>query len=148
MSERMTKEQQQLYWIYHDAKRRCINPNHKRFKDYGGRGIKFKFNSFDEWLHYMGPRPKDYELDRINNNGNYEVGNVRWCSFADQQKNKRIYKNNTSGVKGVNFVASIGKWVARCNEQSNGKRRYLYVGKDFIEACSARWNWEDSQCPL
>lgn len=144
----MTKEEQQLYWIYHDAKRRCLNPLHNRYKDYGGRGIQFKFSSFEEWLDYMGPRPTDYELDRKNNNGHYEVGNVRWCSFSDQQKNKRIYKNNTSGVKGVNFVSSIGKWVARCNEQSNGKRRYLYVGKNFFEACSKRWEWEDNQSKI
>ena len=144
----MSKEEQQLYWIYHDAKRRCINPKHQRYHDYGGRGIQFNFNSFEEWLAYMGPRPEAFELDRINNDGHYEVGNVRWLHFADQQKNKRKYKNNTSGVKGVNFVSSIGKWVARCNEQSNGKRRYLYVGKDFTEACRARREWEDSQRPL
>lgn len=138
----------QLYWIYADAKRRCENPKHKRYKDYGGRDIKFKFNSFDEWLNHMGPRPDNFEMDRIDNDGNYEIGNLRWCNFSDQQKNKRRYKNNTSGVKGVNYVASIGKWVARCNEQSNGKRRYLYVGKDFTEACSARWNWEEDQSTL
>lgn len=139
------KEHQQLYWIYHDAKSRCINPNHKRYKDYGGRGIQFNFQTFQKFLDYLGPRPFNYELDRTNNDGNYEFGNVRWVDFSTQQKNKRIYKNNTSGVKGVNFVTSIGKWVARCNEQSNGKRRYLYIGKDFYKACSARWDWENNQ---
>ena len=139
------KEHQQLYWIYHDAKRRCVNPKHKRYKDYGGRGIDFCFVSFEQFITHLGPRPENFELDRIDNDGNYEIGNVRWVDFSTQQKNKRKYKNNTSGVKGVNFVSSIGKWVARCNEQSNGKRRYLYVGKDFIEACSARWEWEDNQ---
>lgn len=142
------KEHQQLYWIYHDAKYRCINPNHKRYKDYGGRGIQFNFQTFQEFVDYLGPRPFNYELDRINNDGNYEFGNVRWVDFSTQQKNKRLYKNNTSGVKGVNFVTSIGKWVARCNEQSNGKRRYLYVGKDFYKACSARRDWESNQSPL
>ena len=144
----MSKEEQQLYWIYHEAKRRCTVQHHKRYKDYGGRGILFCFTSFQQFLDHLGPRPENFELDRINNNGNYEIGNVRWVDFSTQQKNKRTYKNNTSGVKGVNFVSSIGKWVARCNEQSNGKRRYLYVGKDFVKACCARWNWEDSQCPL
>ena len=144
----MCKEKQQLYWIYHEAKRRCTNPHHKRFKDYGGRGIMFCFASFQQFIDHLGPRPENFELDRINNDGNYEIGNVRWVDFSTQQKNKRKYKNNTSGVKGVNFVSSIGKWVARCNEQSNGKRRYLYVGKDFFEACSARWNWEDNQSTI
>lgn len=144
----MNKEDQQLYWIYHEAKRRCTIHHHKRFKDYGGRGIEFNFISFEQFKNHLGPRPTNFELDRINNDGNYEIGNVRWVDFSTQQKNKRKYKNNTSGVKGVNYVSSIGKWVARCNEQSNGKRRYLYVGKDFFEACRARWDWEDSQSSL
>jgi hypothetical protein len=136
------KERKQLYYIYHDAKRRCLNPNHQRFYDYGGRGIQFKFESFEEWLEEIGPRPTGFEQDRIDNNGHYEKGNVRWVDFATQQKNKRVYKNNTSGVKGVSYVTSTGNWIARCNEQSNGKRRYLYVGKNFEEACSARQLWE------
>lgn len=139
------KELQQLRWIYYDAKYRCQNPKHKRYKDYGGRGIEFCFTSFEEFLACLGPRPFNYELDRIDNDGSYDWDNVRWVDFSTQQKNKRRYKNNTSGVKGVNFVASIGKWVARCNEQSNGKRRYLYVGKDFTKACDARWQWERNQ---
>lgn len=141
----MDKETQQLFWIYHDAKRRCTNPKHKRYPDYGGRGIKFLFESFDQFLNVIGPRPPNYEIDRRDNDGHYEPSNVRWVDFSTQQKNKRIYKNNTSGVKGVNYITSIGKWVARCNEQSNGKRRHLYVGKSFHEACSARWEWEDNQ---
>jgi len=142
------REEQQLYWIYHEAKRRCVNPIHPRYKDYGGRGIQFKFLSFEQFKECLGPRPDGFELDRIDNDGDYTSANVRWVDFSTQQKNKRKYKNNTSGVKGVNFVFSIGKWVARCNEQSNGKRRYLYVGKDFTEACRARWEWEDNQCKV
>ena len=141
----MDKEEQRLYWIYYEAKRRCTNPKHVRFKDYGGRGIEFNFLDFKEFKRELGPRPPNFELDRIDNDGHYEIGNVRWVDFSTQQKNKRIYKNNTSDVKGVTYVSTIGKWVARCNETSNGKRRYLYVGKDFTEACSARWDWEDNQ---
>lgn len=141
----LSREDKQLHWIYYEAKRRCTNPKHKRFKDYGGRGIEFNFVSYEQFITHLGPRPPNFELDRIDNDGHYEIGNVRWVDFSTQQKNKRTYKSNTSGVKGVNYVASIGKWVARCNEQSNGKRRYLYVGKDFTEACRARWDWEDNQ---
>ena len=140
-----TKELKQLQWIYYDAKYRCTKPNHKRFKDYGGRGIQFLFKSFEDFIEELGPRPIGFEMDRIDNNGHYEKGNIRWVDFSTQQKNKRVYKTNTSGVRGVNFVSSLGKWVARCNETSNGKRRYLYVGKDFTKACLARHEWELSQ---
>ena len=140
------KELQQLKWIYYDAKYRCQNPKHKSYIDYGGRGILFKFTSFEEWYSCMGVRPPNYEMDRINNDGHYEIGNLRWTDFSTQQLNKRLYKNNTSGIKGVNFVSSIQKWVARCNTTKNGKRKYLYVGKDFKEACNARQRWETSNC--
>lgn len=141
----MTKEQQQLYWIYHDAKYRCINPKHKSYVKYGGRGIQFKFNSFDEWLDYMGPRPVGYEMDRIDNDGHYQIGNLRWIDYSTQQKNKRTYKNNSSGIKGVGWVHTTNTWVARCNNNKNGKRDYLYVGKDFFEACCRRLSWESNQ---
>lgn len=141
----LDKETQQLYWIYHDAKRRCLNQNHSRYSQYGGRGIKFLFNSFEEWLEYMGPRPKGYEMDRIDTNGNYEKGNLRWADGSTQQKNKRIYKTNTSGVRGVSFSKSKNKWISRCNVNKNGKRVFLYAGEDFFEACCARLSWESNQ---
>jgi hypothetical protein len=143
-----TKELKQLYWVYHDAKRRCTNPKHKAFHLYGSRGIQFNFNSFKEWLDYMGPRPIGYEQDRINNDGNYEVGNVKWSTRSAQQKNKRIYKSNTSGITGVNFITTTEEWIARGNTQQNGKREYLYVGKDFFEACCARLSWETTNGTL
>jgi len=142
------KELQQLRWIYYDAKYRCQNPNHKRYKNYGGRGILFKFSSFKEWYNHIGPRLPNQEMDRINNDGHYEIGNLRWTDFSTQQLNKRVYKNNTSGVKGVNYVSSINKWVARCNTTKDGKRKYLYVGQDYKKACDARQQWEHNYCSI
>lgn len=139
------EELQRLYWVYHDAKRRCESPAHKVYDNYGGRGIKFLFSSFVEWLTYMGERPLDFEMDRIDNNGHYVVGNLRWTDRATQQKNKRIYKTNTSGVRGVSYDNRDGVWVSRCNNNQNGKRDYLYVGKDFFEACCTRLSWENSE---
>lgn len=141
----LSKETQQLYWVYHDAKQRCTNPKHRRFARYGGRGIQFKFTSFESWLNYMGPRPVGYELDRINNDGHYEMGNVRWATQSIQQKNKNIYSNNSSGITGVSYVFTLEKWIVHCNNSENGKRDYLYVGKDFFEACCARRSWESNQ---
>ena len=137
-----SKEGQQLYWIYSEAKQRCINPKHPRYKDYGLRGIKFLLPDFKTWCDFMGPRPPGYELDRIDNNGHYELTNLRWVSISVQQKNKRKYKTNSSGICGVGFVSTTQEWVARCNTTDDGKRKYLYVGKDFFEACCARLSWE------
>ncbi len=89
------------YTSFKKAKARCTNPNAREFDHYGGRGIKFLFDGFEEFLAEVGPRPgKEYSLDRINNEGNYEHGNVRWATQKNQNRNKRTnryltYQNET-----------------------------------------------------
>ena len=78
------------YTAYYGAKRRCTSPKSKSWKDYGGRGIKFLFESFEQFFAELGPRPEGKSLDRIKNNGNYEPGNVRWATKDEQNENKRI----------------------------------------------------------
>jgi len=79
------------YQAYAGAKHRCTNPNNKEFPHYGGRGIRFRFTSFEQFFATLGPRPREMSLDRINNNGNYEPGNVRWASSSQQQRNRRKF---------------------------------------------------------
>lgn len=75
---------------------RCCNPKHPAYKNYGGRGISV----FKEWIDdpikfadYIGPRPSNkHSLDRINNDGNYEPGNVRWATDEEQSNNRRSTK--------------------------------------------------------
>lgn len=79
------------YISYHHAKARCSDPNQHNYNNYGGRGIEFRFNSFEEFLEHLGPRPSSgHSLDRFpDNNGHYESGNVRWATSALQCRNKR-----------------------------------------------------------
>lgn len=80
------------YHSYHSMKARCLNTNHKQYKDYGGRGIvvcKKWLNSFESFLSDMGERPKDKTLDRINNNKNYTKNNCKWSTILEQNNNKR-----------------------------------------------------------
>jgi len=74
---------------YKDARHRCRNPKNKRYADYGGRGIEFHFESFEEFLEELGRRPEGTSLDRINNDGHYEKGNVRWATPHEQRVNQR-----------------------------------------------------------
>lgn len=73
---------------------RCENPQDKRWARYGGRGIKVCDRWHDIRLFVedigrdLGPRPDDYQLDRIDNDGNYEPGNVRWATRLEQAANK------------------------------------------------------------
>lgn len=76
---------------FQSAKSRCTRPNLANYSAYGGRGIEFRFKSFDEFYKELGPRPEGLSLDRIDPNGHYEVGNVRWATDRQQAQNKRKY---------------------------------------------------------
>lgn len=77
------------------AKQRCVNPNFHQYKDYGGRGIKFAWENPSDgalWvMENLGLHP-ELEIDRINNNGNYEPGNLRWVSHKTNMSNQRNSK--------------------------------------------------------
>ena len=78
-------------WI--NARQRCNNPNNTDYKNYGSRGIKFLFNSFEEFYAELGDRPPGLSLDRKDVNGHYEKGNVRWATSKEQAQNKRCSAN-------------------------------------------------------
>lgn len=74
---------------------RCRNPKNKNYKDYGGRGVMIcaRWNSFVDFFvdifAEIGERATGLTLDRINNDGNYEPGNVRWATPKQQRANQR-----------------------------------------------------------
>lgn len=75
---------------------RCTNPNDKSWGDYGGRGISICQEwraSYPAFLAHVGRKPSpELSIDRINNDGNYEPGNVRWATRKVQNSNKRPRK--------------------------------------------------------
>ncbi len=73
------------YRAFKSARQRCIMPDHPRYERYGGRGIKFLFTSFAQFIAHIGPRPSTkHSLDRKDNDGHYEPGNVRWATKEEQ----------------------------------------------------------------
>lgn len=71
------------------AKRRCTDPRNHNFKRYGARGIRFCFTTFEQFFAELGPRPVGKSVDRINNDGHYAPGNVRWATPKEQAGNRR-----------------------------------------------------------
>jgi hypothetical protein len=88
------------YTAWTHMKDRCSSPGHPQFKDWGGRGIRVCArwaDSFATFLADVGPRPSpDLSLDRIDNDGNYEPGNVRWATRSQQQSNQRRGKRKVA----------------------------------------------------
>lgn len=100
--ESVTKHGQngtRLYAVWNSMKQRCLNKNHKNYKDYGGRGIticdewKNDFTKFYDWAMNSGyninAKYMQCTLDRINVNGNYEPINCRWITMKEQGENTR-----------------------------------------------------------
>jgi|SRR5208282_188682 len=90
------KARHPLYTTWCNINKRCYNSNHKQYKNYGGRGITvwdawrndpLEFISYIETV--CGPRVKGMTLDRIENNGNYEPGNLKWSTHSEQNLNTR-----------------------------------------------------------
>lgn len=93
------------YNSWTNMKQRCLNPNSKAYKYYGGRGITIHpewVNDFKAFYAYVGDKPSpSHSIDRINNDGNYEPGNVRWATKREQVSNRRALQEHTTGIKGV-----------------------------------------------
>lgn len=83
------------YMSWRAMKSRCLNPNATGYKNYGGRGITVcaRWLDFQNFYADMGPRPEGTSLDRIDVNGNYEPGNVRWSTDTAQVRNRRKFEN-------------------------------------------------------
>lgn len=105
----MSKSSEYRSWSH--MKGRCYNPTDTFYKNYGGRGITICEEwrkSFSAFYKYMGTKPhKTDSIDRINNAGNYEPGNVRWADRKTQNNNKKT--NHFITINGT--TKSIAQWA-------------------------------------
>lgn len=106
---------------------RCYNPKNHAFKDYSGRGITVseKFNDFQTWYEHIGPCPgPGYSQDRIDNDGNYERGNIQWATQQEQRINSRPISSGPRKQRWfLAYNEKTGKWF-ESNNQSEFARQH------------------------
>lgn len=127
------------YRAYRGMLNRCYRKKERNYESYGGRGIvvcdKWK-ESFVEFLKDVGQRPSEnHSIDRINNDGNYEPGNVKWSTTLEQSLNRRKKRNTSSKYRGVSFYKNKNCWVAKI--AINRKKYHLGYFKSEDEAALA-----------
>lgn len=119
------------YRIWHGINGRCSNPKLKEWPNYGGRGIRVKWNTFEEFFSDMGKCPEMHWIDRIDNNGHYEKSNCKWVMPKINQKNKRtskfwiidgvIYESSVEAASVFGVTPSV--IIRGCNGyERNGKK--------------------------
>lgn len=83
------------YQVWHAMMSRCYDEENSNYKNYGGRGISVceRWKTMELFISDNSPRPEGMSIDRINVNGNYEPGNVRWATDEMQNRNRRDSMN-------------------------------------------------------
>jgi hypothetical protein len=144
----MAKSNNEHWEQWRSQKRRCTEKTHTAYPNYGGRGIKFaeEFMDFNIWLDYIksveGYTPdwkqKNLSLDRIDNDGNYERGNLKWVTPTEQQLNTRLSKYNKTGYTGISLAPKEYKRKYVVWLYYRGKSNYVGSSDSLKEAVDMR----------
>lgn len=131
------------YKVWKSMNDRIANPNNKHWNRYGGRGISIcdRWRDFDNFITDMGQRPTPkHQIDRINNDGNYEPSNCRWVTKTENMRNTSLcvefkYKGQSK---------TLGEW----SEIYGLNRMTLYnrvnrLGWDIEKALTKKTRFKD-----
>lgn len=125
------------YESWKQAKQRCHNPNNPQYPEWGGKGITMCpewRNDFQTFYAHIGPCPEGLTLDRIDNAGNYEPGNVRWATRKQQIRNRK----NTVMLEHAGERLSASDWAERLGVSAGRLKRHVRNGgtlEPFIAKC-------------
>lgn len=123
-----------LYGIWSAMKDRCFNKKHKYYDNYGGRGIIMceqwvnDFKSFYDWA--IDKWREGLEIDRINNDGNYEPDNCRFVSHKINSRNK----SNNRKFEYMGLTQSVTEWAESMGIDYNILYREIIKNKNDTPA--------------
>jgi hypothetical protein len=125
---------QNVMSVYSNMIARCCDVTHKAYNRYGGRGITVcdEWRNISNFIRDMCPRPKGYQLDRVDNNGNYCKENCRWVLPIDNMHNTRSNRNITFKGK----TKCLSQWARDLNMPLGTLSKRLKLGWDIERALS------------
>jgi len=105
------------YWAWSSMKKRCYNSNNSNYCHYGGRGIvvcdKWR-NSFMAFIEDMGLKPfPKAQIDRIDNDGNYEPDNCMWATSTENNRHTSKTKLDINKAEEIRQLYKTGKILQR-----------------------------------
>jgi hypothetical protein len=128
----------QIHNSYAAAKSRCNNKSDLAYKNYGGRGIKFMWQSFNDFLKDMGDTHfYGATIERMDVNGNYCIENCKWATRTDQARNTRKNIHNTESIAQIRKFYKEGVTQVKlakmfCDTQGNISN--IILNKTWVNA--------------
>lgn len=137
------------YRAYNGAKQRCQNKNRRDYKHYGGRGIEFRFKSFEEFIKHIGLKPSPaLTLDRKSVNKHYEKGNVRWATWNVQATNQRPWNRTRENNPNAKLNAAQVSKIRALKGTLSGRKVAKLFGLAFSHVYEIWSNkkWKEIKC--
>ena len=129
---------QRLYNIWTLMKKRCYNQHDKRYKDYGGRGIRVDdcwlhdYQAFKDWAYANGYQD-NLTIERIDNDKGYSPDNCKWIPKGEQSLNRRMNFYFTHKGK-TQCLSQWCKELGLYKHYAAIKRRIVDTGMSFEDA--------------
>lgn len=139
------KDNYRLWSVYHSMKKRCYNENCKRYKDYGGRGIKvcdewlIGFDNFAEWALSNG-YTENLTLDRKDNDKGYSPDNCQWVTNKENCNNTRRNLN----IEYMGETKTLAEWCRELNLNYYTVQKRLKKGWSVERAFKEKSQQENS----
>lgn len=128
------------YEAWRSMIRRCYEPSHSSYKDYGSKGITVCArwrNSFLDFMSDMGERPKGFTIERNDSTGNYEPSNCHWASYKEQASNRSNVRLINVNGRNLTIPDACAKFGVNTGTAHGRLRR----GWDLLSAVSTPSKW-------